>query len=286
MNYLEIKQHLETDGYVIIPNVLNQNEITKFILDFYQWKDKIPQHDKIHKKINPYGIYRFHEIGHQTFIWKNRINPKIQNIFKYLWNTNDLIVSFDGMCYIPPEQYKKDKSWIHVDQAPKDKTLKCYQSFISFTDNSYKTLVVYQGSHLLFNDYFENNQDTEKWQVIKSDFLEKHKDKRRILKINKGDLVIWDSRTFHQCQYGEMENKEERIVQYISYLSTHHIDNTIEHQQLRTQLFLNRRTTTHWACPIEPNTLQPAKYTKIHIDYSNLITPNLDEIQTEINKLL
>jgi len=289
MNYQTIKKELEINGYVIIPNILEENEIYQYINDFYQWKNKIPQFDKIHKKINPFGICRYHQIGHQPFIWNIRIHPKILKIFQYLWNTEDLIVSYDGVCYIPETQYKNNshKSWIHVDQAPIYKEFKCYQSFISFTDNQYKTLVVYQGSHLLFQEYFKNDNITQdNWKTIDYEYLEKNKDKRKILNIKKGDLVIWDSRTFHQCQYGDIYNEEFRLVQYLSYYPKHHIDNTIENQEKRKRYFIDNITTSHWCAPIIANPLQPSKRYKIEIDYNKLFEINLKKNYDDIIKLV
>ena len=42
-------------------------------------------------------------------------------------------------------------------------------------------------------------------------------DKRRVMHIPAGALVLWESRTFHQNQYSK-PNSEERLIQYVCYL--------------------------------------------------------------------
>ena len=60
----------------------------------------IPNHDKIHNQIDPHGIYKYHNTGHQEHAWYIRTNPKVIEIFQNIWKTDDLVVSFDGSCYI------------------------------------------------------------------------------------------------------------------------------------------------------------------------------------------
>ena len=45
------------------------------------------------------------------------------------------------------------------------------------------------------------------------------------LQVPAGALVIWESRVFHQNQYGTPES-EERLVQYVCYLPRNHPKNT------------------------------------------------------------
>ena len=74
--------------------------------------------------------------------------------------------------------------------------------------------------------------DNKNWHLIDLDYLERHKEKRMILDIPAGSLVIWDSRTFHQNQLGE-PNDEERYIQYVSYLPKDGKKNTPAMQKKR-----------------------------------------------------
>ena len=285
---LSLVRDLTEKGYCIIKNVLTEVEIDNAKKMFYDWKDTIPNHDEIHSKIDPHGIYKFHQVGHQRHAWYLRTRPKVQAMFKYLWNTNSLISSFDGCCYIDKNCKKKDKCWTHTDQSSKYEG-NCYQGFVSLTDNKERTLVVYEGSHLYHKDYFkEKNIDTNKnWNLIDIETLKKMESKKRILEVPAGSLVLWDSRCFHQNQYGK-EGSEERLVQYVCYFPSKHKSNSKKMIEKREKYFRELRTTSHWPCPIKVNGMQPRSYgnSKLTIDYSNLKLPYLDDMMYKIYELL
>lgn len=244
---------LKEFGYCIIPDVINEEEINKAKSLFFNWKNKIENIDKIHNTIDPHGIFKYHQIGHQEHAWYLRTRPNIINIFKKIWNTEDLVVSFDGSCYIPKEFSKKDNIWTHTDQASNNSELLCYQSFISLTDNKERTLVVYEKSHLFHKEYYsDKTKSSKRWNLIDHETLKKLESNKRVLNVKKGSLVIWDSRTFHQNQYGS-PNSEERLVQYLCYLPKNNKDNTKSEQQKRLKYFNEKRTTSHWPYKINVN---------------------------------
>ena len=291
MNYSSIKENLENNGYVIIPNILNPNEIFCAKELFYDWYNSINNLDYYHSKINPHNIFKFHQVAHQEFAWYLRTKPQILLTFANLWNTtiHNLVASFDGSCFIKKDNSKfNTKCWTHTDQAPFNKGLTCYQSFVSLTDNTHNSLIVYEGSHKLHSSYFQsinNTDDKKNWQYINPDYLESIKHTKKILNVPKGSLVIWDSRTFHQNIHS---SNEESIVQYLSYLPKSSPKNTLSQQKKRLKYFNELRTTSHWAYPIKVNSLQPQTYgnNNLLIDYSSLKKPNLDKYFDDIHKLI
>lgn len=289
MSFEEIKSNIHEKGYVVIPEILSPEDIRESRRMFFKWKESIPNHDRIHYKTDPHGIYKTLEAGHQRHAWFIRTRPKVKEVFKKLWDSEELIVSFDGCCYIPKANQSKDKIWTHTDQAPIHKELKCYQGLVTLTDNQERTLVVYEGSHLLHKKYFEDRNICHKnnWNLIEHNYLEEIQDKKRVLNIPAGSLVLWDSRTFHQNQYGK-PGSEERLVQYVCYLPKNHPKNTAAMAVKRNKYFQTRRTTSHWPAPIHVNGLQPRTFgdNTLKIDYSILPKPNLDDLLPEINKLI
>ena len=283
-----LTRDLTEKGYCIIKDVLTPAQIDYAKEMFYDWQKTIPNHDKMHSKIDPHGIYKHHQVGHQRHAWYIRTRPKVQAMYKYLWDTNSLISSFDGCCYIDKGCKKKDNCWTHTDQSSQYEGI-CYQGLVSLTDNKERTLVVYEGSHLYHKTYFkEKNINTNKnWNLIDKDTLKKIEPLKRVLEVPAGSLVIWDSRCFHQNQYGK-GGSEERIVQYVCYFPSIHKNNTENMIRKRVKYLKELRTTSHWPCPIKVNGEQPRTYgdESLKIDYDTLEMPDLEDLMKDIYKLL
>ena len=291
MNKQDIKKSLEDKGYCIIENVLNPNEVFKAKEMFYNWYESVPNLDTFHTKMNPHGIFKYHQVGHQEFAWYLRTLPQVVQIFADIWdtNTNNLVCGFDGACYMGKNITKNTKCWTHTDQAPKNKDLQCYQGIISLTDNKDNSLLVYEGSHKLHKSYFKlKNQENESknWQLIDYSYLEKIKDQKKLLKIPAGSLVLWDSRTFHQNIVSN--SNEERLVQYICMKPKNNSNNSISQTKKRLKYFEELRTTSHWPYPIRVNGLQPRTFgnDEYLINYNLLHKPNLKPYLDKIKNLI
>ena len=286
---MDINRELQTKGYCVIPDVLSSQEVGDAKQLFYKWQSTIPNHNKIHNQIDPHGIYKFHNVGHQEHAWAIRTNPKVVDVFKKIWNTDKLVVSFDGSCYISKDCNKQDNIWTHTDQAPNSKGLQCYQGFVALTSNRERTLVVYEESHLLHEQYFKerNITSSKNWQLISEEYLETISTKKKALEVPAGALVLWDSRTFHQNRYG-LPGSEERIVQYVCYLPKVNKKNSKSQEAKRLKYFNELRTTSHWPYSIRVNSLQPQTYGNQDrkIDYSKLTKPNLERYMDKIMELI
>jgi len=279
---------LAEKGFCVIENVLTAEEVETSLGYFREWFSSHPQIAGLHSKISPHGIFKYHEVGQQRHAWYIRTRPNVQNVFKNIWKTDEIVVSFDGCCYIPADCKKKNSVWTHTDQAPTKKGLKCIQGFVALTDNTERTLVVYEGSHKLHEEYAKeyNLTSSKDWLLIEQNYLDKISDKKRVLNVKAGSLVLWDSRTFHQNQYGKAECNEERIVQYVSYLPRCNL--TTKMLEKRQKYFTDKRTTSHWAYPVKVNGQQPQNYgdARLKINYSELVEPDLGDLIDEITKII
>lgn len=280
----EIKNELETKGYCIVPDILSPNEVEYSKLSFQNWMNSIENFDIIHDMINPSGIIKYHNIGHTRHAWFIRTRPQVKNVFKAIWNSDDLIVSYDGSCYISNKNKNETTFWTHTDQAPNLKGFHCYQGFVSLTENKERTLVVYEGTHLLHEQYFKdrNIESDNHWQILEKDYIDSLSHLKKVLHVPAGSLVLWDSRTFHQNQYGAPES-EERMVQYVCYFPRNHIKNTTYTQRKRRHYFHEKITTSHWPAPVNVVPLQPNYF---EIDYEILDPVNLNDLMGEIETLI
>ena len=283
---------LETKGYCIVENVLSEEDIEYCKKEFRSWQNTILEKDH---SISAHGIYKFHQVGHTKFAWYIRTRPTVQDVFKKLWSTDDLIVSFDGSCYIPKDMKRRDTCWVHTDQAPSSVGLQCYQGFVSLTENKERTIVLYEGTHKIHERYFKEKNNTSKknWQLIDKNDVKDMEEHKRVLHVPAGALVLWDSRVFHQNQYGNPG--EERMVQYVCFLPKTHKKNTPSMQRKRMKYFIERRTTSHWPVPLRVNALQPQVYgdESKKIDYEKLTqlqeetgVSDLSAYMEEIKKLI
>ena len=283
---VSISGRLEKYGYAVIPGVLSPEEIRTARGYFDEWREANSQVFDLHKKIDPHGIFKFAQVGHTKMAWYIRTRDSVQQPFRDIWDTDDLVVSFDGSCYMPRDENHRDSNWTHTDQAPQKKGRVCVQGFVALTDNSERTLRVYSGSHKLHESVLRDSEVTKDWVRISDEWLAKNEHLKRVLRVPAGSLVLWDSRCFHQNQYGS--RNEERLVQYVCYLPKNAPGNTKKMQEKRRGYLETKRTTSHWPYPIHVNGLQPQTYgdNSRLIDYQKLVTGDLTEFQSRIEKLI
>ena len=137
-----------------------------------------------------------------------------------------------------------------------------------------------------------NIDEPRDWNILDRDYVDNLIDSQLLLDVKAGDLVVWDSRTFHQNTCGEPSCGEERLIQYLCYLPKNGEGNTEEQQKQRRKFFERLRTTSHWPYPMNVVPTQPNGYNyynpenEIFIDYESLPEPRLDDYIEEINKLL
>jgi ectoine hydroxylase-related dioxygenase (phytanoyl-CoA dioxygenase family) len=278
---------LEKHGYVIVENVLTERQVDKTKTMFHEWYSN-PEINLKHAKTGVHGIFKYGEAAHQRFAWYVKTRDSVQQVFRDIWKTDDLVTGFDGSCYLPSTFQQKDTCWIHTDQAPNKKGRTCIQGFVALTTNIDRTLVVYDGSHLLHEEYMRDYKETgsKNWIKIDKSYLERIADRKRVLHVKAGSLVLWDSRTFHSNQYGT--NGEERLVQYTCFLPRHHEKNNAAMKEKRLKYFNERRMTSHWPYPLHVNSLQPHTFgnDNLLIDYSKLIPPNLKRLGKKIKCIL
>lgn len=278
-------------GYTIVEDVLSESELEKAIELFNKWQESIPNNEDW-IQINPHGIYKFHEAGHQEHAWFIRTRKKVQEPFKRIWNTEELVVSFDGCCYMPKHIIRNDKCWMHSDQGPARKGLHCVQGMVALTSNKTRTIVVYEGTHKLHEEYCQTrNLDPAEigdWLVIDYEMRQQVSNRRKVINLPASSMMLWDSRLFHENQYGQLAEPEKRIIQYICFLPKNAKENTDEMKAKRRRYFYEKRNTSHWPYPITVVPKQPRFYTgeALEIDYPKLREPNLSIYQDEINKII
>lgn len=252
---------LEEKGYCIIENVLTPEETAvlnervwhEFVErawpkckmdDRSNWKETFPIHQKT-------GIFAG-PAGQIQVMWDLRQDARIVNIFAGIWNTQDLIVSMDGLSLMCPTDIREGyfTPWPHVDQEINRRqddvthNNNAPPGFIS--DSPLKTAPYTIQGQFLFEDSFEGDggfycipQSHLKFEdfapILEAiDASEMSRDEKREarnqvledlfgpsygkqLTAPKGSLIVWDSRTIHWNQHPQNPGKV-RMVGYLCYV--------------------------------------------------------------------
>eukprot|EP01036_Dinobryon_divergens_P041546 gene41546-55078_t len=164
-----ILSHLEQHGFVVIADVADTAQISAAAKDqFWSFYESVnPQITQ--RDISSWmdenwlpscfsGIFNSHGFNHSDFCWNSRLLPKVKESFGLIWETEDLVVSFDAGNVFRPWKVNREwttmGNWWHVDQN----SLKgehrvgkvCVQGLVTYykADASVGGLCVIPGSHL------------------------------------------------------------------------------------------------------------------------------------------
>jgi len=272
-NKWDILEHLTSNFETPIDR--NKKETYKEITGLYPNHKMLIQHWKI---------------GHSKLVWEVRQNKKVINTFAKIWNTEDLIVSFDGASiYILDKPKRENNTWFHVDQSYTRNDFECIQSWINAYDTNEgdATLVILENSNQYHKDFQEHFNITDKKDWFKLENKEQYdfyinKGCRNIaIKCPRGYGVFWDSRTLH---YGNPVQKiasnefNYRCVVYVCMVPRNFANK--KSLEKRQKIFNELRMTSHW-----PN--KPTLFSKFPRTYGKPLKEikdiTMEEVKTYIN---
>lgn len=269
-----ISEELRKHGVCIIPGLLDDDECNNLETDTWKmleeisskWTTPIRRDDS--KTWDLSKFFALHHmliqqlVSHSQVCWSARQNPKVVEVFRHLWKTDDLVTSFDGMSiHFPPEEtgIKKDwynpklqKSWIHCDQSYRRNNLECYQSWITPLDvnSGDATLLYLDGSHNFHGKFAETLKErpSDDWYVLTEEDLKKYQSygcSKKLVTCPKGSLVLWDSRTIH-CGLEPLKERaipNMRICIYICMVPRNRCSEAV--LKKRRKYYDENRTTKH-----------------------------------------
>lgn len=302
---------LEEEGYCIIRQVLSTSETEalyqrvwrEFIEkawpsckmdDRSNWQEAFPMHNKV-------GIFAG-PAGQTQVMWDLRQDPRIVDIFARLWNTQDLIVSMDGLSFMCPPEIREGyiAPWPHVDQSilrRQDNVAHNNNPPIGFVSESLLKTEPFtiQGqflfedsldsdggfycipkSHLRFPEFaplIETLATLERPKFL-DEFFRNNTDESgnpyqmKHITAPRGSVILWDSRTVHWNQHASkdrpyIDHPKVRMVGYLCYVPKARL--SAEGRNLRKEAFEKGVATGH--NPVYPE----LRYSK------DLIDPNFVE---------
>jgi hypothetical protein len=236
--------YLEEEGYVVIANVLSlaqsKTALTKLWdylealgtginrLDANTWDD-----DRWPTAVHG-GILPGFGIGQTDAQWYIRDMPKVKQAFASIWNTDDLLVSFDGVSLWRPwhlnDSWKTNVggSWLHIDQHPIGRPgRQCVQGLVNLLPTSEATggNVIVPGSHKMFSSIPQTHterlgkipQEIDHFRFTRDDPI--FQDHELITcHMEAGDLLLWDSRTVHCSNSADDTGQNADLLRAISLI--------------------------------------------------------------------
>jgi hypothetical protein len=147
----------------------------------------------------------FMDLYHDNTLAQLRQNPKLYEVFTYIFGTEKLWVVFDRVIHQLPNE-EDDILNPHVDQNPlKNPQFSYAQAMLALRDmdETSGTLALVPKSHLFFDEYMA-------WAKPSDGYIENRGDRELpfvALRLKEGQIVIWDSRTTHSRFRTEPKNK-------------------------------------------------------------------------------
>ena len=246
------KNYLANEGYVVITDILSSEEqieiLETFKHEFNQVSPNFSFSDPTTWTIENTpamfgkGMAIYNGFGQSDFMWSLRTHSNIQTPFKELFKTNSLVTSLDGFSIFVSEK-QKSKSWLHIDQNPKNNIYSIQGAYNLFTVNENDAgFVVVPKSHKSFRPEFKGKAD---WHVVDQEAFQPKAVK---LLIPKNCLTLWNSRLVH-ANAGMSPNSRassiNRITAYISFQPKKTRPEKVK--EAREKAYLNGKTTSHWS---------------------------------------
>jgi hypothetical protein len=192
---------LERDGFCVVQGVLPGADMSKLV--------DIAHRDDAKHLVMPHSEPMWH------------VRNSVRGIFEYIYQTSDLITSFDGMTFKYPGTSGLVLGY-HIDQEQNDSH--CYQSLVALTNSDASTGSVsfLVASHKHHADTLQRyHRDVDSMQPSNWQFLKLTEDDPLVRRcdhytpsLKPGDMVLWDSRTVH-CVVPATDSLTSRLVAYV-----------------------------------------------------------------------
>ena len=243
-------EYLEENGFVVVKDILTNDEREQGLSIFKQDMAKVsPRFDFDDSStwgidtcplMFGKGMAVFNGFGQSDFMWHLRTNSKIQSIFKQLYSTDELVASLDGFSMFVSKA-QKSKSWLHVDQNPKNDMYSIQGAYNYFPVNNKEDagFVLVPSSHKTYKPVMKPTGD---WHVCNPQPITES----RKLIIPENCMVLWNSRTIHANEGMTKQNIElNRLTCYVAYQPKHLRPETIKNKRIET--YLSGKATSHYA---------------------------------------
>ena len=307
---------LREEGFTVIPNVLTENECDTAIDGIWNWlgslnmgilRDEPESWGASNWITSIHGIVKNYSVGQADFMWDIRTHRRVKEVYERIWNTTDLVTSFDGACVMRPfEQVKRcrlfddpENVWLHSDQSPYTQE-DCIQGFVNLEEAGVEDgcFKCYPKSHLLAKDFWDSISE-EKWtkenwyrlnEMERQWYLDRGCSEIRV-PAGKGSMVLWNSKTIHSNAFPlkTRSTPRWRYVAYVSMMPREFLVGSKKGEQIsekRKNAVMTGRTSSHWSNHrFSLNSAFPRTYGK-DVAFPPLLVRKWDEIPQSWKQLI
>jgi len=248
-------QHWITKGYVIVRQAVPASNVERLAELLWQFDEKDPgdqstwyapqRRDHKMKELNNAGML---EIYNHQYLWDNRMEKRIYDVFVDIWDREDLWVAIDRANLNPPKKVKGDPNgFIHWDVDTSVEPLPIsVQAVLSLKKQDSET-----GGFQCVPYLFEHFEEWKQTQPENRD--PKHPDMTGLDIVNvdlePGDLMIFNALLAHGVRPNHSDDKV-RMAQYISMYPADY--NNIKEREERIRLWQEQDYPKRDAFPGDP----------------------------------
>ncbi|CAI7673445.1 unnamed protein product [Penicillium pancosmium] len=273
--YHDFRDELQQKGYAIIKNAIPRDRALQYKQKAFDWLNSFDTALDLNKPetwvaenlpvMNRVRMFHAYGVVHEKFMWEARMEPGVLDAFSKLWGTDELLVSFDCLNINLPNRpdLSARTPWQHIDQSPNKRGLHCVQGIINLCVSGPDDggLVVYPGSHLLNDEFFDAHPNSAQQQyandiylfpIYELDWFEQRGIRPHKVCAEPGDLLLWDSRTVHYGSDSTEAGTRIRTAIYATYMpaSLANADQLAK----KKMVFEEFGSTSHWPYEhIEPD---------------------------------
>jgi len=279
--YNDFRDDLVRDGFAVIKGAIPPERAAEHASNFhaymeefgfgYDRNDPSTVRQECLPVISEKGMIMHYGLSHEDWVWKVRCEPGVVGAFEKVYNTEDLIVSFDVVNVQWPnhKDAPANKPWAHQDQDPERPGFRCLQGLVNLVENGPDDggLVVMRGAHKIsqeYHDTFRNEerlwQWTNEWYGYKETglaWLRERGYEFEKIDLGPGDLIVWDSRVPHYNVKPKGNNVRMAVYTCYAPASTATQEDLIK----KKQVFEAGIGSSHW-----PQCLQSVKWTAMRPD--------------------
>lgn len=233
----DIKKHLKDYGWVVLSEVASLTESANIVDKQWDYLETLGTGIRHKDPQTWYESGRWPSsistgqilvpwVGHNPAMWYARLLPSVKKVFEIIYDTKDLLVSYDTMNIVRPYTLATNRTKPlppHIDQNPLfEPEFMCYQGLLNLIDSEMKDggTMILSGSHKHFGNYTKyskNKLDINTGGHYR--FIGEH-EKNMIsdmvcptLKV--GDFLIWDGRLVHGVAPPKKNKKDKKGTAYL-----------------------------------------------------------------------